>query len=337
MRLFGAIEKSEKQSDGSVIIEGIASSEAVDSQGEIITADAMRKALPEWMNWGNIREQHSQNAVGKALFAQVGDDGKTRISAKIVDSEAVKKVLAGVYKGFSVAGEVLSRASNSITGVRLAEVSICDRPVNPECVFSIWKAEKPKQSMDSKFFAKMLGLKEDASEDEISKAFIEKMTPKQPDPKSEVAPELMAAIEKAVKSAAPQPDTTLTKTLETLNKTVGDLQKQSAETIAKAERAERQALIDQAGREGKIVPLENDEIFGNVEKNIAAIPLGLLKSMIAKQQKTVPTGGTARRPIEGDGDFSKLKDEEKAAFFKTAKARAVSTLNDYFAKASNPN
>ena len=45
MRLYGAIEKVEAQNDGTVRVYGIATSEAVDEQGEIVRAPAMRAAM----------------------------------------------------------------------------------------------------------------------------------------------------------------------------------------------------------------------------------------------------------------------------------------------------
>jgi hypothetical protein len=140
MQLNGTIQKFEPQSDGSVIIEGVASSPTVDSDGETITADAMRKAIPDYLRWGNVREMHSPSAVGVALDCGVDASGVTRLRAKIIDSEACKKVRAGVYKAFSIGGKVLAKLGNAITSLSLTEISICDRPSNPECAFSIWKA-----------------------------------------------------------------------------------------------------------------------------------------------------------------------------------------------------
>jgi hypothetical protein len=45
-RVFGSITKFEKQADGTLYVEGIASSESVDSQGEIVKASAIKAALP---------------------------------------------------------------------------------------------------------------------------------------------------------------------------------------------------------------------------------------------------------------------------------------------------
>src|SRR3974390_3530596 len=81
MRLYGAIEKVEPQDDGTVRVHGIASSEVVDDQGEIVRADAMRAAVPEYMRFPALREMHQLSAAGETLEAEVGDDGAGRGSS----------------------------------------------------------------------------------------------------------------------------------------------------------------------------------------------------------------------------------------------------------------
>jgi hypothetical protein len=143
MRLYGAIEKVEPQDDGTVRVHGIATSETVDDQGEIVRADAIRAALPDYMRFPALREMHQLSAAGTMLEAEVGDDGMTRIVAHVVDPVAVAKVKNQVYRGFSIGGRVTQRdAANpkAITGLVLSEISLVDRPANPEAVFDCWKA-----------------------------------------------------------------------------------------------------------------------------------------------------------------------------------------------------
>jgi hypothetical protein len=144
MKIYGTIEKTEELDDGTIKVFGFASSEAVDSDGETVTAEAMKAAIPDYMKWGAVREMHDKKAAGTAIEADVKDDGRTWFGAHVVDSEAVKKVKAGVYKGFSIGGKVKSRdtANKSvITGIDLIEVSLVDRPANPEAVFTMYKSE----------------------------------------------------------------------------------------------------------------------------------------------------------------------------------------------------
>jgi hypothetical protein len=97
MRLYGAIQKVEPQDDGTVRVHGIASSEVVDDQGEIVRADAMRAAMPDYMRFPALREMHQLSAAGTTLEAEVGDDGATRIVAHVVDPIAITKVKNQVY------------------------------------------------------------------------------------------------------------------------------------------------------------------------------------------------------------------------------------------------
>src|SRR4029077_9501783 len=143
MRLYGAIQKVEPQDDGTVRVHGIASSEVVDDQGEIIRAYAMRTAVPDYMRFPALREMHQLSAAGTTLEAEVGDDGATRIVVHVVDPIAVAKVKNQVYRGFSIGGRVTQREAGNpkvITGLVLNEISLVDRPANPEAIFDCWKA-----------------------------------------------------------------------------------------------------------------------------------------------------------------------------------------------------
>jgi hypothetical protein len=145
MKLYADIAKTEEQDDGTIKVWGWASTGSVDSDGEIVTPEAMKAALPDYMKFGAVREMHQSKAAGTAIEAEVQDDGKTWFGAHVVDSEAVKKVKASVYKGFSIGGKVTDRDQMNksiIKGIKLVEVSLVDRPANPEAVITIMKAER---------------------------------------------------------------------------------------------------------------------------------------------------------------------------------------------------
>jgi hypothetical protein len=151
MRLYGAIQKVEPQDDGTVRVHGIATSEAMDDQGETIWVDAIRAALPDYMRFPALREMHQLSAAGTTLEAEVGDDGTTRIVAHVVDPVAVAKVKNQVYRGFSIGGRVTQRDPGNpktITGLVLSEISLVDRPANPEAVFDCWKASALSEALD---------------------------------------------------------------------------------------------------------------------------------------------------------------------------------------------
>ena len=151
-KLYAEIAKMEAQDDGTVKVWGYASSEAVDSDGEVIAAEAMKAAIPDYMKFGAVREMHGSNAAGTAIEINVEDDGRTFFGAHIVDPVAVTKVKTGVYKGFSIGGSVTARDElnkSQITGLKLTEISLVDRPANPDAVFTCFKADKPKDDEEA--------------------------------------------------------------------------------------------------------------------------------------------------------------------------------------------
>lgn len=97
MKIFAPFRKVEAQDDGTIIVAGIASTEAVDADGEIIKASAIAAALPDFMRHGTgaLREMHQLSAAGTVLRAEV-EGGETMIEAHVVDPVAVKKVQTGV-------------------------------------------------------------------------------------------------------------------------------------------------------------------------------------------------------------------------------------------------
>lgn len=151
MRLYAEISKTEEVADGTIKVWGYASSGAEDADGEIITPAAMKAAIPDYMKFGAVREMHQAVAAGTAIEVSVEDDGRTFFGAHVVDPIAISKVKNKVYKGFSIGGNVTSRdkvSKNTITGIKLIEVSLVDRPANPEAVFTMYKAEVDKPALE---------------------------------------------------------------------------------------------------------------------------------------------------------------------------------------------
>lgn len=141
--VYAEISKVEAQDDGTLKVWGYASTPNQDEDGETITAECMKNALPDYMKFGAVREMHQPSAAGTAIEASVDAEGRTWFGAHVVDPVAVKKVETGVYKGFSVAGKVTKRDPLNkaiIQGLKLVEVSLVDRPCNPEAAITIAKA-----------------------------------------------------------------------------------------------------------------------------------------------------------------------------------------------------
>jgi hypothetical protein len=94
------------------------------------------------MKFGKLREMHQLSAVGKVTKAGIDKNG-LYLSANVVDDNAWKLVKSEVYRGFSVGGKVTGRDPHNhkiITGIRLDEISLVDRPQNPDAVIDVIKS-----------------------------------------------------------------------------------------------------------------------------------------------------------------------------------------------------
>jgi len=154
------------------VVVGYASSERIDGQNDIVDSDALKGALEDYMQWANLREMHQPKAVGKVLSAvpikgtvRLSDGSQLvnplRIIAKIVDEDAWQKVKAGILKGFSIGGKVVNAITQKvngkeirrITGLTLNEISLVDRPANPDARIVMLKRD---DSLDADAIAKMV-------------------------------------------------------------------------------------------------------------------------------------------------------------------------------------
>lgn len=128
----------QKYDEDQRLVYGYASTEALDQQGEVVKLDAIKDALDDYMKFANLREMHQPSAVGTTEFAKVDDKG-VWICGKVVDDTAWTKVKEGVYKGFSIGGRALIKSGGTISKMRLMEISLVDRPANPECMIEMFK------------------------------------------------------------------------------------------------------------------------------------------------------------------------------------------------------
>lgn len=140
MSLLKAFIPLTKVDDEKRMVWGYASTDALDSHGEIVARAAIEKALDDYMKFANIREMHQLSAVGVAKEASIDEKGLF-IGVHVVDEIAWGKVKAGVYKGFSIGGKCLAKTGKTIDELTLNEISLVDRPANPECTFTTWKAD----------------------------------------------------------------------------------------------------------------------------------------------------------------------------------------------------
>lgn len=155
---FSVFLPIEKVDEAKRMVWGYASTPTKDLQGEVVTLDAIKTALPDYMQWANIREMHTSSAVGVTKEANVDDKG-LYIGAKIVDDDAWKKCKEGVYKGFSIGGQKLKKVGDTIEQLSLREISLVDRPANPDCRIDVVKvagAAVANSEADQSLLAKFL-------------------------------------------------------------------------------------------------------------------------------------------------------------------------------------
>ena len=143
---YAAIVKQEKQEDGSLLVYGKATDDSLDIDQQICDNTWLSSAMPEWFkSGGNIREQHSSIAAGVAKEYEEKADGHY-ISALVVDPVSVKKVESGVLKGFSIgikSPRVVrdqKAANGRIIDGQIVEVSLVDRPANPNAKLMLAKS-----------------------------------------------------------------------------------------------------------------------------------------------------------------------------------------------------
>ena len=132
------------------IVEGYATTESWDRQGEKLPLEVAKKAFEGFVKSPKICKLHGREEFGTAnpcgcggvgeLTGYTADDKGIMIAVKITDGVAWGKVVKGEYNGFSIGG--YSRANDGvITDFELIEISLVGIPVNGDCVFLTAKGE----------------------------------------------------------------------------------------------------------------------------------------------------------------------------------------------------
>lgn len=142
------ITKAERDENGDLIVTGTASSNRVDIDQQIADPDWLKSALPAWQVWGNVREQHSKIAAGIGLELDEKDPetGTWNLKSAVIDESTAKKVERGVLKGYSIGikGPRIVKDATAkngrIVGGEIVEISLVDRPANPDCTIMLAKA-----------------------------------------------------------------------------------------------------------------------------------------------------------------------------------------------------
>ncbi len=158
-------------------IGGYASIEVVDKQNDLITLEALEKAVVEFMqkkSYRNVMSNHSNVQVGEVVEQYRDTNGvlhKTgvdNVGFYVVikmrdDIEKAKEIARGIRKGtlrsFSIGGQAISKKQrnseeygeyNEIDSLELHEVTICEKGINPEAKFDILKHENGGDNLSEK-------------------------------------------------------------------------------------------------------------------------------------------------------------------------------------------
>jgi hypothetical protein len=158
MNVFAQIRKVD---EAKRLVFGRAAEEVVDHSGEIMDYLSTKPHFQKWSadvsadsdgkSLGNLRAMHGKVAAGKLTDIVFDDEAKAiDVVAKVVDDAEWKKVLEGVYTGFSIGGSYVGAATvEKINGedvkrytAKPNELSLVDRPCIPTAkFFEVQKAD----------------------------------------------------------------------------------------------------------------------------------------------------------------------------------------------------
>tara|TARA_R110000868_G_scaffold74293_6_gene214787 strand:+ start:7481 stop:8953 length:1473 start_codon:yes stop_codon:yes gene_type:complete len=151
--VYADILKYDDNGDGTLTVYGKATDDSVDIDQQICDPAWLDKAMPDWFRTGgNIREQHSNIAAGVAQEYESKADGHY-ISALVVDPVSVKKVQNRVLRGFSIGIKSprvvrdTKAANGRIIDGQIVEISLVDRPANPNCQLVLAKSVDGEKSL----------------------------------------------------------------------------------------------------------------------------------------------------------------------------------------------
>jgi hypothetical protein len=136
------------------LVYGVATSEAPDHSLEIMDYGWSKPNFIKWQrtmqkmsqgkSQGNLREMHEPKAAGVIRSVSYDDKGKRIfVTAEVVDDQAWRKVMKGVYTGFSIGGSYgKKKRVGPYTRYEAipTEISLADYPQNPESILELVKA-----------------------------------------------------------------------------------------------------------------------------------------------------------------------------------------------------
>jgi hypothetical protein len=159
--MFNLFAQIRKVDEANRLVFGRAAQEVADKSGEIMDYASSKPHFAKWSediskdtdgkSLGNVRAMHGKVAAGKLTQIDFNDtDMAVDVCAKIVDDQEWKKVMEGVYTGFSIGGAYVGdKKVEKINGQDVArytakpsEISLVDRPCIPSAkFFEVQKAD----------------------------------------------------------------------------------------------------------------------------------------------------------------------------------------------------
>jgi hypothetical protein len=125
------------------IINGFASVEIRDTQGDLIDIDAVEQAMYKFMTQSRSLHFEHSLPIGEILrWERREKDGLDAIwiEAYLYDNEATKEIWNKIQNkeihGFSIRGIAKNRINGKITDLELYEISLVFQPANPEAVLT---------------------------------------------------------------------------------------------------------------------------------------------------------------------------------------------------------
>ena len=147
---FGEVFKFNKQSDGSLQVFGKATNDTLDGDLQKCDLAWSSKAMEKWLSTGaNMRVQHNPSLypAGVGMSVDSKPDG-VYLMAEIAEATAIRLVEKGALRAFSVGishpkfARDATAPNGRIVGGDIVEVSLVDRPSNPDCAFTVKMAGK---------------------------------------------------------------------------------------------------------------------------------------------------------------------------------------------------
>lgn len=142
------------------LVFGVATAEVEDRAGEICDYESTKSHYERWSNeiaqstggksLGNLRAMHNAIAAGKVTAITFNDEAKQiEICVKVVDDCEWKKVIEGVYTGFSQGGVYERRWTDETGRLRYTavptEISLVDLPCLPLARFELIKFDGTRE------------------------------------------------------------------------------------------------------------------------------------------------------------------------------------------------